>query len=255
MLHQLRAGGAYGDGHRWSLRCASTFYSLDGNAAVHAFCLSADSPSFHSEQTDCSRATTKVPSPWHFLGFGSELPARFGVVNLDSRRDVLEKPPFQILVVDDHDQWRHFICSLLQEQAGLQVVGEATDCSEAIQKAAELKPDLVLLGIGLPKLSGLIAAKRIKEAVPGTKIVFLTQVSIPDVIRAGLSDGACGYILKMDAGAELLPAVEAILRGEKLVSRATEGLHAEDHFYVETGTEKPADAGSPAGRKKANQDW
>ena len=139
----------------------------------------------------------------------------------------MEKATFQILVVDDHEPWRRFVCSLLQKQAGLQVVGEATDGLEAIQKVTERKPDLVLLDIGLPNLNGLLTAKRIKQEVPGAKILFLTQLGDPDVIKAALSDGTCGFILKMDAASELLPAIEAILRGEKFVSRATEGLHPE----------------------------
>jgi len=135
---------------------------------------------------------------------------------------------WRILVVDEFEPWRSFLCCILQKQQRLHVVGQAADGLEALQKATELKPDLVLLDIGLPKLNGLIAAKRIKEVVPGAKIVLLSQVSDSDVIRAALSDGACGYILKLNAGVELLPAMEAILRGEKFVSSAIQGLQPDD---------------------------
>jgi CheY-like chemotaxis protein len=79
---------------------------------------------------------------------------------------------------------------------------------EAVQKAQELKPDLVLLDIGLPSLNGLEAAIRIVEVAPNAKIVFLTQDSDRDVVRAALSTGAQGYVLKPDAGTQLFTALE-----------------------------------------------
>ena len=101
----------------------------------------------------------------------------------------------------------------------MQIVGEAPDGLVAVQKAEELKPDLVLLDIGLPNLNGIEAAGRILELVPHTKILFLTQNNDADVARATLSNGAQGYILKTSARSELLPAVEAVLRGENFLSR------------------------------------
>jgi DNA-binding NarL/FixJ family response regulator len=124
----------------------------------------------------------------------------------------------RILVVDDFEPWRRSVCLVLNELSDVQVVGEAEDGWEAVQVAQRLKPDLILLDIGLPNLNGLEAAKRIRQAVPGARILFLTVDSDQDIVRAALTSGAQGYVLKTDAGTELLPAIAAILRGERFVS-------------------------------------
>jgi DNA-binding NarL/FixJ family response regulator len=100
----------------------------------------------------------------------------------------------------------------------LQVVGEASDGLEAVRMAGELKPELILLDIGLPRLNGVEAALRISELVPGAKILFVSQDSDAEVVQAALSNGAQGYVLKADAGIELLPAIKATLLGESFVS-------------------------------------
>ena len=115
--------------------------------------------------------------------------------------------------------WRQSVRSLLKTHAELQVVGEVADGLEAVQKASELKPDLILLDIGLPSLNGIEAAKRIRQTVPGTRILFLTQNRDPDVARAALDTNAKGYVLKADAGSELWPAIEAVLHAKQYVSR------------------------------------
>ena len=93
----------------------------------------------------------------------------------------------------------------------------ASDGLETVQKAIELKPDLVLLSLGLPKLNGIEAAKQISKAVPSVKLLFATQTIDADVMAEALRNGAHGYIWKMDAQRELLPAIRAILRGEKFI--------------------------------------
>ena len=108
--------------------------------------------------------------------------------------------PVRILVVDDFAPWRRSVRSLLKTHAELQVVGEGADGLEAVQKASELKPDLILLDIGLPGLNGIEAAKQIRQLVPDTRILFVTLNSDPDVARAALDTGAKGYVLKADAG-------------------------------------------------------
>lgn len=123
----------------------------------------------------------------------------------------------RILVVDDFKPWRRFICSALQKQPGIRVVGEAEDGLEALQRAAELKPDLVLLDIDLPKLNGIEVAHRMGDASPGTKILFESQSNNAELVGAALSNGAQGYIWKMHAALELLPAIHAIRRGDKFV--------------------------------------
>ena len=117
----------------------------------------------------------------------------------------------RVLVVDDFENWRRQVRSLLQARPAWQVVAEASDGSEAVQKAEDLKPDLILLDIGLPKLNGIEAAQRIRQRSPSSKIIFLSQNSNLDFVRAAVGTGAFGYVRKTDAGRELLPAVVAVL--------------------------------------------
>jgi len=124
----------------------------------------------------------------------------------------------RILVVDDFEPWRHSVRSMLKRHAELRLVGEVADGLEAVQKASELKPDLILLDIGLPNLNGIEAAKQIRQVVPDAKILFVTLINDPDVPLMALSSGGHGYVLKSDAGSELLPAIKAVLHGEQYVS-------------------------------------
>ena len=117
--------------------------------------------------------------------------------------------PFRILVVDDFEPWRRSIVSMIEEDAELQVIHEASDGLEAVQMCQELQPDLVLLDVGLPKLSGFEAARQIRVVSPESKILFLSAIPNPDVIREALRIGAVGYIAKADALRDLLPAVRA----------------------------------------------
>jgi DNA-binding NarL/FixJ family response regulator len=124
----------------------------------------------------------------------------------------------RVLVVDDSEPWRRQVCSILQTQPELRVVAEVADGLEAVQKAQELQPDLILLDIGLPSLDGLEAAKRIRQVAPEAAIIFLTQNSDKDVVRAALTTGAQGYVLKIDTGSQLLPAMAGVLGGDDFVS-------------------------------------
>ena len=137
----------------------------------------------------------------------------------------VDTPPssVRVLVVDDFEPWRQQVCSILQTQRELRVVAEAADGLEAVQKAQELQPDLILLDIGLPNLDGLEAAKRIRQVDPGAKILFLTQNGDKKIVQAALRTGAHGYVLKTDAGSELLPAVAGVLGGDDFVSSGIEG--------------------------------
>jgi len=95
----------------------------------------------------------------------------------------------RILVVDDHEGWRRKVCQLLQVRPEYQVIGEASDGSEAVQRAEELKPDLIVLDIGLPKLNGIEAARQIRQRSPSSKIVFLSLNNDLDVVWAVLGTG------------------------------------------------------------------
>lgn len=131
-------------------------------------------------------------------------------------------PPVRVLVVDDFAPWRRFVSSTLHKQTELQVIGEVSDGLEAVQKVEELRPDLILLDIGLPTINGIEAAERIHRNNPEARILFLTQNNDPEVVRRALLNGARGYILKMDAKCELLAAIEAVIRGGVFVSRRLE---------------------------------
>jgi DNA-binding NarL/FixJ family response regulator len=138
-----------------------------------------------------------------------------------------------ILVADDFEGWRRQVHSLLQVRSAWQVIAEASDGSEAVQKAEDLKPDLILLDIGLPKLNGIEVARRIRQRSPRSKIIFLSQNSDLDVVRAALDTGALGYIRKTDARRELLPAMDAVLRGKQFVSSGLKG-----YKFTDTAEEK-----------------
>ncbi|HKV60965.1 MAG TPA: response regulator transcription factor [Candidatus Acidoferrum sp.] len=126
--------------------------------------------------------------------------------------------PIRVLVVEDFLPFRQFVLSTLASVCDLQVIGEASDGCEAVQKAAERQPDLILMDIGLPRLNGIEAARQIRKLVPDSIIIFLTLESSPSAVQEALSLGAQGYVVKTKAGSELLPAVEAVLLGRTFVS-------------------------------------
>jgi DNA-binding NarL/FixJ family response regulator len=123
----------------------------------------------------------------------------------------------RILLADDFEAWRHEVRLLLEGRPELQVVCEASDGSEAIQMADDLKPDLIVLDIGLPKLNGIEAARQIRQLSPNSKILFLSQNNEFEVVQAALGTGALGYVYKTNAHEELLPAVYAVLLGKQFV--------------------------------------
>src|SRR5262249_44716660 len=125
----------------------------------------------------------------------------------------------RVLVVDDFRPWREFVRSFLAEYAQFQIVGEGRDGVEAVMKARELTPDLILLDIGLPKLNGIEAASQIHSANADAKIIFVSENNSPEILAAALNNGARGYVRKADARSELLPAIETVLRGERFVSQ------------------------------------
>lgn len=124
----------------------------------------------------------------------------------------------RIPVVDDFADWRGFVLAKLRENCSLQVIGVVSDGFKAVLKAKELQPDLVLLDIGLPMLDGIGAARQIHKIAPKSKILFLSREIDPDVARAALNAGGHGYVVKLDADRELLPALEAVMLGKKFVS-------------------------------------
>jgi two-component system nitrate/nitrite response regulator NarL len=132
---------------------------------------------------------------------------------------VISDPSFvRILVVEDFGAWRDYIVEKLRENPRLRVVDFAADGLEAVRKAQEVRPDLILLDIGLPGLSGIEAARQIRRVVPESKIIFMTAETSAQVAEVALRLGAEGYVLKIDVDRDLLVAVEAVMSGERFVS-------------------------------------
>ena len=140
----------------------------------------------------------------------------------------------RILLVEDFEPFRSFTRSLLLERPELQIVGETSDGLEAIRQAQELDPDLILMDIGLPGLNGIETARRIRDLVPKSKIVFLTQENSPEIVQEALSLGALGYVHKPCAGNDLLRAIAAVLQGRQFVS------HHPNGFPLTEGSDRPA---------------
>jgi DNA-binding NarL/FixJ family response regulator len=116
----------------------------------------------------------------------------------------------RILVADDLALWRRLARAILQERPEWEII-EAGDGLEAVRKAAELSPDIVLLDIEMPILNGIEAAKRIRQQSPAPRIIFVTENNDTDLRSAVLADGAEGYVLKVNAATELLPVIAAAL--------------------------------------------
>jgi DNA-binding NarL/FixJ family response regulator len=122
-------------------------------------------------------------------------------------------------LVDDFAPWRQFVTAKLREHHKLRIVGVVADGLEAIQKAAELQPDLILLDIGLPKVNGIVAARRIRNVAPNSKILFVSETLDKDVARGALKEGGHGFLVKSDAESELFFAIEDVMQGKRFVSR------------------------------------
>ena len=127
--------------------------------------------------------------------------------------------PLTILVVEDHARFRHLICTVLQQRADFQII-EAADGLEGVQKAEALQPDVILIDINLPQMHGFDVAKQIRRLVPQARLLFVSQETSPDIVRHALRLGARGYVQKLSAATDLLPAIDAALAGERFVSRS-----------------------------------
>ena len=138
-------------------------------------------------------------------------------------------------MVDDYEPWRSFLTRTLQKKLELQVVSEASDGLEAVQKAQELQPDLILLDIGLPTLNGIAAARRILHYAPKIKILFVSEQRSSDIAKEALGTGAKGYVVKSKAATDLWPAVEAVLQGKQFVS-----ANLTDSAFGDPGNERTA---------------
>jgi DNA-binding NarL/FixJ family response regulator len=127
----------------------------------------------------------------------------------------------RVLLVDDHALFREGLAGLLSSQPDIEVVGEAEDGVEALVKAQELRPDLILMDVTMPGCDGLEATQLIKEALPDVKIVMLTVHDEDDKLFEAIRSGAVGYLLKSTASESLMPMLRGVMRGEAAISGAT----------------------------------
>jgi len=132
--------------------------------------------------------------------------------------------PVSILIADDHAVVRRGLRALLETLPSWSVSGEALNGSQAVEKAAHLQPDVVILDISMPELNGVAAIARIHEVAPKSRVLVLTMHSSEELIQSCLRAGAQGYLLKSDAERDLISAVEALVKGKTFFTQAATGL-------------------------------
>jgi len=152
--------------------------------------------------------------------------AHFGLPALKNRSHLwfnigghLAESQIRILLVDDFYPFRRYISSTLRKRADVRLIGEAADGIDAVNQAKQLRPDLILLDIGLPGQNGIDAAREIRTACPESKIVFLTQESSVELVEEALALGAKGYIVKSAVATELMTALDVVIGGDCFVGR------------------------------------
>lgn len=126
--------------------------------------------------------------------------------------------PIRIMIADDHTIVRQGLARMLNDQPDLQVVGEATNGRLAVNKALELKPDIIIMDIAMPQMNGIEAAKRIRKDLPKTKIVILSMYSHEHYIHQLLEAGISGYLLKDSSGSDIIHAIHAAMKDETFLS-------------------------------------
>jgi DNA-binding NarL/FixJ family response regulator len=146
-------------------------------------------------------------------------------------------PELKILVADDHELMRRGVRSLLEAEAGWKVVGEASNGQELLKKAQEMKPDIIVLDIGMPVLNGLEASRRLKKILPMVKIIILSMHDSEQMARAVLDAGARGYVTKADTSRDLVLAIEALCRNKTFFTSRVDQLVLES-FLQDDSTNK-----------------
>jgi DNA-binding NarL/FixJ family response regulator len=148
---------------------------------------------------------------------------------------------FRILIADDHEVVRRGIRAMLASHPGWEVSGEAGDGREAVELAKASRPDLVLLDIGMPNLNGIDAARQILSNCPGTQIIILTMHSSSQVVREVLAVGARGFLLKSDAGRDLVTAIEAVQMDKTFFTSQVTDLVLDGYLKPNRNEDLPAE--------------
>jgi DNA-binding NarL/FixJ family response regulator len=133
--------------------------------------------------------------------------------------DGVERQSKRILVVDDFAPWRRLLSTILSITPEWQVSGESATGADALRRARELQPDLVLLDLGIPDINGIELARQLRAIIPNAKIVFLTVERSSELVKAALGTGALGYVIKSQVVGELLPALECAFSGRQFISQ------------------------------------
>jgi CheY-like chemotaxis protein len=129
----------------------------------------------------------------------------------------------RVLIVEDYAPFRRLLRTTLEQKAGLEIIGEASNGVDAIRKSKDLKPELILLDVGLPELNGIEVARSVRSFSSKAKILVVSENRSWEIIAEAFRSGADGYVIKSDAGRELLPAVESVLQGKRFISANTVG--------------------------------
>ena len=129
----------------------------------------------------------------------------------------------RVLVVDDFEPFRRYIVSALQSMPQVEVICGVSDGLEAVQKARELQPDLIVLDIGLPRMNGIEVARQVSKLAPRSKVLFVSQECSAEIVQQAFDVGALGYVVKTDAGRDLVTAASSVLRNERFVSSRAAG--------------------------------
>ena len=164
---------------------------------------------------DCENAWVKDPENPQLGSLGRPSNAK-----ASGEYEKLAMPRTKILIVDDFPPWQQFVFEMFKSETDSNIIYFAANGMEAVQKAQELQPDVILMDVSLPVMNGFEATGKIRVLSPGSKILFLTERRSYDYMQGAFDAGASGYILKTDASSDLLRGVEAALQNQQFVSRS-----------------------------------
>ncbi len=176
---------------------------------------------FYARRPKFVRALSRDSGPFRILGMGniSEPPQNCARGGAFPQREA----PLRILIADDHAVVRKGVASILSSATYFEVCAEAENGQDAVQKALQLNPDVVILDVAMPVLDGLTAARKIRAVRPKTSILMLSMHHDAQIVEAAQSAGAQGFVTKTEIADALLEAVDAVLRGQTFFSRVPSG--------------------------------